>query len=243
VSPAGVHHFFVPPADLRDGTVVIKGAEAHHAARVLRVRAGEAISVADGTGRVVEAVVREVGETVVADVTGATVVERPVPALTLCQAVPKGDRMDGVVAKAVEIGVARVVPFLAERSIVRWDATKRRRARERWAALARSAAKQARSPHLTEIDEVVEGLPTGMGGTVVALHEGASTRLREALPAEPPVALTVVVGPEGGLTPAEVDRLRADGSALVTLGGRILRSDTAGLVAATIVGHTYGTLG
>lgn len=238
----GRHHFFVPPEDTHDGVVEIKGSEAHHAGRVLRLRAGESITVADGSGRVLEAVVTDVGRVVRADVTTTTLVTPPRPSLTLYQAVPKGDRMDDVVSKAVEIGVRRIVPFLAERTVVRWDERKRQKARERWTAVARAAAKQSRSSYLTSIGDVCDGLRVEETAPVVGLHEGASTRLREALPSEPPDELVVVVGPEGGLSPVEVEHLRSRGATLATLGDRILRTETAGLVAAAIIGYAYGNL-
>ena len=242
---AGAHHFFVSPSDVRDGVVELTGAEAHHAARVLRVRVGEAITVADGSGLVLEAVVTEVGDVVRADVQTSREKVAPKPSVTLYQAVAKGERMDDVVSRAVEIGVRRVVPFVAERTIVRWDEGKRRKARERWTTIARSAAKQCRSPHLTDLEELRDGPEDALneGAPVVALHERAATRLRDALPQTAPEEIVVVVGPEGGLAPSEVRVLEDGGASVVTLGDRILRTETAGLVAAAIIGYAYGSLG
>ncbi len=240
-----MHHFFVAPDDTREDSVVIRGDEAHHATRVLRLRPGEAISVADGSGRVIEGVVTDVGDVVWADVRSVRVVEAARPTLALFQAVPKGDRMDDVVTKAVEIGVDEIVPFVAERTIVRWDEPKRRRAHERWTSVARSAAKQCRSARLTTIGDLRDGAGDAFerGAAVLVLHEGTETPLRDALPSEPPESLVVVVGPEGGLSSSEVESLEADGASVVSLGDRILRTETAGLVAATIIRYVYGSLG
>jgi 16S rRNA (uracil1498-N3)-methyltransferase len=170
---------------------------------------------------------------------------RPKPAVILYQAVMKGDRMDDVITKAVELGVARVVPFVAERTVVRWDESKRRKSRERWTAIARSAAKQCRSPHLTTVGDVLSGPDDAAkeAAPVFVLHEGGSTRLREALPSAAPDEVVVVIGPEGGLAASEVELLREGGAAVVTLGERILRTETAGVVAAAIIGYAYGSIG
>jgi 16S rRNA (uracil1498-N3)-methyltransferase len=241
----GAHHFFVAPGDVHDGSVVIGGDEARHAARVLRVRPGEAVTVADGSGRVLEGVVAEVGEVVRAEVRSIRETEIPKPHIVLCQAVAKGDRMDDVVTKAVEIGVGEIVPFIAERTVVRWDASKRSRACERWTAVARAAAKQCRSPRLTAVGNVRDGVPDAFdsGSIVLVLHEGAERPMRETLPDAAPDQVVLIVGPEGGLSPAEVQTLTRRGGSAVTLGDRILRTETAGLVAATIIRYTYGSLG
>lgn len=240
-----VHHFFVAPSDVHDGTVELRGDEGHHAAHVLRVRNGEAISVADGTGRVFDAVVTQIGSVVTAEVRDVREPAPPKPALTLYQAIAKGDRMDDVVEKAVEIGISCVVPFVAGRTVVRWDAAKRTKACERWSAIARAAAKQCRSPWLTTIEPVQdEGhVAAHSGEPVIVLHEGGIRRLRDALPSAPPGTLGIVVGPEGGLTSAEAGRWSGSGAEVVGLGERILRAETAGLVAAAIIRFTYGSLG
>jgi 16S rRNA (uracil1498-N3)-methyltransferase len=241
----GAHHFFVAPDDVHDGRIEMSGAEGRHAARVLRLRPGENITVADGSGRVIEATVTDVGRGVTAEVRKIREAARPKPSLTLYQAVMKGERMDDVITKAVELGVERVVPFVADRTVVRLDSSKRHKSRERWTAVARAAAKQCRSPLLTTIGEILVGpvQAASEGVPVVVLHESASARLREVLPPSAPDALIVVIGPEGGLAPSEVNALRERGAAVATLGERILRTDTAGPIAAAIIGYAYGNLG
>jgi 16S rRNA (uracil1498-N3)-methyltransferase len=241
----GTHHFFTEPDAVAVDTVALSGPEAHHAAKVLRVRAGERITVADGTGRVVEAVVTKVGDVVRGSVTKVHHASRPVPELVLCQAIARADRMDEMIRRAAEMGVMKVIPFIAERTIVRWNEAKRDRNRERWEALTLSAAKQSRSPWITKVDHVASDV-SEVASTVdsaVVLHEGAATRLRDVLPAHPPATLGVVIGPEGGLSPNEVETLRTAGAQVVTLGDRILRTETAGVAVAAIVGYVYGTLG
>lgn len=236
----GVHHFFTAPDQVRGDVAVLSGDEARHAARVLRVRPGERITISDDAGHVYDAVVRSVGDIVEADVDGVRDALPPRPKITVHQALMKGDRMDDMIERSVEVGVTRVAPFDAERSIVRWDHTRRKRAHERWVAVARSAAKQSRSPWLVRIDPVSDRTPEV---AALVLHEEATTRLRDVLPAEVPEDLHLVIGPEGGLSAGEVERLVSSGATLVSLGERILRTETAAPVAATIIAFTYGSLG
>jgi len=243
--PTGLHHFFVAASDVRDGVVELTGDEARHAARVLRVRPGEAITVADGSGRVIEAVVTEAEAVVRAEVRDIRETAPPKPAVTLYQAIAKGDRMNDLVAQAVEVGVVRFVPFVAQRTIAQWDERKRAKHAARWREIAKAAAKQSRSPYLTAVEDVVDG-PSSLlasGTLTVVLDEASSVRLRDALPSAPPDAMVIAVGPEGGFAPDELGELRTGDAHIVTLGPRILRTGTAGPVAAAIVAYTYGTLG
>lgn len=239
-----MHHFFAPEGSLEGPLVRLAGDEGHHAVRVLRVAPGETISVADGTGGVVEAVVRQAGPDVVqAEVVRSLDRPRPRPEVTLYQAVLRREKMEACVQKAVEVGAGRIVPVLCERSVVRWDDAKRERHRGRWTEIARAAAKQCRSPWLTPVD--LFRRPDEVGGeeVLLALEAGAAGVLRDALPASPPATVGVVVGPEGGLTPDEIAVLEGGGGHAVTLGERILRSETAGPVVVALVGHAYGHLG
>src|SRR5581483_2167787 len=151
------------------------------------------------------------------------------PAITLVQGIAKGDKIDTVVQKAVEVGVRRIVPVVCERTVVRWDERKRSKAVDRWREIARSAAKQCRSAWLTDVDDVRElgdvELPA------VVLDAGARSRLRDVLPVDTPDAITLVIGPEGGLEPGEIDALGSRGAVTACLGPRILRTETAGPVA------------
>jgi 16S rRNA (uracil1498-N3)-methyltransferase len=240
------HHFFVPPEAITGDLVRIAGEEGHHAARVLRVRVGEAITVADDTGRVVDAVVSSVSEGVEAHVLKETIHAEPKPAITLYQALTKGEKFDDVVQRSAEIGVARIVPFVAERSVVKWDAAKRAKAVLRWSAVARAAAKQSRSPRISVVGEIADDVSVAIAGPRPAwvLHEAdGAVPIRRALPEHAPEEAGLVVGPEGGLSDEEIELLRAGGAEIVGLGPRILRTETAGLVAAAIVSFAYGVLG
>lgn len=238
------HHFFVDPEDIAGEVVTLSEPESHHAARSLRVRPGEAISVADGSGRLIEAVVTRIGPRLEAEIAGVREAVVPRPAVCLMQAVAKHDRMDACVQKAVEVGVRRIVPFIAERTVVRWEADKRWRVVERWRAVSLAAAKQCASPWPVPVDEILDAVPTGqLSGQALVLDVHVSTRLREVLCAQAPEVVTLVVGPEGGLSGRELDALRASGAEIVTLGERILRTETAGPVASALIAYAYGNLG
>lgn len=236
-----MHHFFADPSDIGDGSVALKGDEAHHATRVLRLRPGEQISIADGTGRVFDAVVTKTGDVLEAEIRSESHAEPLLPEIVLYQAVAKGDRMDIAVQKAVEIGVRRIVPFMAERTVVHWDERKRTKAQVRLQEIAKAAAKQCRSPWPTLVaapTDVIE-----VDASTIVLDADAKCRLRDVLPKQTPPTIGLVVGPEGGLSPAEIERATEAGARAATLGDRILRTETAGSIAAALVRFVYGSLG
>lgn len=242
------HHFFVAPSDITNGVLTMTGEEAHHAARVLRLHPGEAITAADDSGRMVHATVRDVGEVVRADVVKEMFIDVPRPQIALFQALTKGEKLDDVVQKGAEIGVRHVVPFVAARSVVRWDDRKRAKAVERWRAIGRASAKQSRSPRLLLVgdvaDDLLTALPLGTGQPVLVLHEGdVGAPLRHVLPDDAPGTMAIAIGPEGGFDDAEIAAVAGAGAQIVRLGPRILRTQTAGVVAASIVLYAYGALG
>ena len=216
-------------------TVVVEGDEAHHAVAVRRLRSGQRVVLTDGLGR---AVVGEVGETgkrrLEVVVTSVTSEPEPSPAVTVVQALPKGDRGELAVEVLTEVGVARVVPWAAARSVAVWKGERAEKGLAKWRATAREAAKQSRrSWH-----PVVEPLATTAEVTdlvaaadlAVVLHEDATEPLAGlVVPAQGSVL--VVVGPEGGIAPEELDALTAAGARSVRLGAEVLRTSTAGVTA------------
>ena len=222
-------------------TVVLDGPEGRHAATVRRMRAGEQLMLCDGAGGLARC------EVVAAhrDFVELRVLLRrrePAPALrvTLAQALLKGDRGELAVELATEAGVDAVLPWQAERAIARWDAGPRgAKALERWRETARQAAKQARRAVVPDVATVVRTAELAdrcLGATVtLVLHESAVESLPSVtLPAAGDVLL--VVGPEGGITDAELAVLTAAGARSVRLGPQVLRASTAGAVALAVVG-------
>ena len=240
--------FFTDPADLTEELAVLRGEEARHATQVLRLTVGEPLRVADGSGRVAEAtaVLLRPGE-VRAQVRALRREPPARPALTVVAGLIKGGRLDLVVQKLTELGVARIAPALCRRSVVAWDARKQAAVRARWTQIALAAAKQARRVRLPEIAPLAplaDQLAAAPRPCLVCWEDaGPSRPLAAALPTATPDALALVVGPEGGLEAAEVAAARAGGAVPVTLGRLVLRSDTAAIAAAAAVAFRYGTLG
>jgi len=208
------------------------------------VRTGERIGIGDGRGRVAWGPVVHVAQSEVAiNVESVTIAEAPSPRLVLVQALAKGDRDELAVQAATELGVDEIVPWQAARSVVVWAGERGERSRRRWEATARAAAKQSRRAHLPEIRPTVDG--AGLARLVRAatmtlvLHEDATEPLTGVvLPEEGEVLL--VVGPEGGLDPAEFDLLGAAGGRAVRLGSEVLRTSTAGPAAVVALAVRSG---
>ncbi|MFY1672632.1 16S rRNA (uracil(1498)-N(3))-methyltransferase [Plantactinospora sp. WMMB334] len=235
----------LPPGDV----VTLDGPEGHHAATVQRLRTGEELLLADGRGGTVAAVVTAVGRgTLTASVTVRRYAEPPDPRLVVVQGIAKGDRAELAVQAMTEVGVDEIVPWAAERSVVQWRGDRGTRARERWVATAREAAKQARRPWLpavagtpqapAEPTRTVARRITGAAAGFL-LHEEAEARLSTAeLPGSGDLVL--VVGPEGGISPAELAALTSAGAVPVRLGPEVLRTSTAGVAALALLATRLG---
>lgn len=233
-------HFFVP--SIEHDPIRLEGDEGYHAARVLRLRPGEAITVSDGRGSVAEGDVASVEpRAITVRVRARRTVPEQRPRIVVLPAVPKSGKLDMVVQKLTEIGVDEIRPWVAERSVVRWDERKRQAHAARWRAIAHEAAKQSRRAWLPSIAEPLD--EPVLPGFIVVLHETADARLEERLPGEPPLEVGVVTGPEGGLTQAEIDRFVASGGVVAGLGPPILRAETAAIVAPILVMGRYHLVG
>lgn len=230
--PASAHLFVATAAHLAD-TMEVGGEDGHHLARVLRLRADETVTVADGSGVWRPYRIRAVaGATVHLEAVGAPQRE-PVPPLRLAVAfaLTKGDKPDLVVQKLTELGADRIVPVLGERSVSRPGPDRAGAAVERWRRIAREAARQCRRAALPVVEDL--GPLTALSG-----HPGLVVAERGGLPAEalgspPGGEILVVVGPEGGLADPEVEALTP--WARLDLGPHILRAETAALAAAAVL--------
>jgi len=216
-------------------TVEITGDEAHHAVAVRRLRVGESVMLTDGLGRVATGLVASTAKRVFS-VEVASVADAPLPepVLTVVQAIPKGNRGELAVELLTEIGVARVVPWAASRSVAVWKGERADKSVERWRSAAREASKQARRPWFAGIDGVattadVEAL-VAAADLALVLHEDATAPLA-GLRVPTVGSVVVVVGPEGGLSDDEVATFEAAGAHAVRLGAEVLRTSTAGVAA------------
>ena len=216
--------------------VLLSGDEARHAATVNRMRVGEHTSIGDGQGLVVTGVVTRVEprELELAVETAVTHPE-PAPPLVLVQALAKGDRDEMAVQTATELGVSGVVPWQAERSISRWAGPKVAKGVERWSSIVREAAKQSIRPFVPTVSGLADlgGLRAlAAENRMLVLEPTASARLTEvSFSAESDVPVLLVVGPEGGISPRELEALAAVGAQVVRLGDEVLRTSSAGPAA------------
>lgn len=232
-------HFLVESAGdaVAGGLVSLTGSEAKHAAVVRRLRVGEAVTVGDGRGVWLTGVAEEVSPSRVDVRIAERVDHEPAsPRLVLVQALAKGDRDELAIQAACELGVDEIVPWQAGRSVSRWEGPKAVKGRERWATIVREAAKQA---HRTWVPEVAAPESTAQLAAraatqrVLLLDPTAPTRLSALAPDDRDLVL--VVGPEGGIAPEEVEKLTAAGAERVLLGDTVLRTSTAGPAAIAVL--------
>jgi 16S rRNA (uracil1498-N3)-methyltransferase len=225
--------------DLAGDRLVLTGPEGRHAATVRRLRVGEPVDLVDGRGGRAWCTVAAVGrDTVELDVVRRTADPLPSPRLVLVQALAKGDRGELAVELATEVGVDEIVPWSAQRCVVRWDGERGDKALARWRSTAREAGKQSRRAWASEVTglhstrQVAERVRDAAATFV--LHE-ASAQPLAGLPVPAAGDVVLVVGPEGGLTDEEVAAFTSAGAVAVRLGPSVLRTSTAGAAAAAVV--------
>lgn len=240
------HRLFVDPGQIEGAIVRFNRDQAHRLARVLRLGRGDDIHVLDGAGRralaTVEALEKSGGLARLA--AWEPFDTEPRRRVTLYQAVIKHDRFEWAIQKGTEIGVAAFVPILTDRCVAGAPSAERL---DRWRAIVREAAEQSGRSRLPRVAAPMHiGEVEAAGRPLIVLWEGErERRLRHVLTdfVADPAEVGLVIGPEGGLTPGEVDRLAAKGARVAGLGPRILRAETAGPIAAALVLAAAGDLG
>ena len=242
------NQFYIPRLDDDAARILLEGDEHRHLARSARVRAGETVRLFDGEGRRVLARVEAVGR----DGTVLTVLERDEPEaaglrLVLAQALLPGKKMEFILEKSAEIGIAGFAPVETARSL-RMPAGSPGRKTERWVRIAREATKQSKGTRVTAVEpprRLKDWLAAPGEGRRIFLSERGGTPLRDILSAPAkgggplPAAAVVAVGPTGGWTDGEERDLRAAGFQAASLGRRILKSETAALAAVAIIAHAW----
>lgn len=231
----------IPPV----GDVVsIEGDEGFHAATVRRIRPGERLALSDGAGMWSHCEVESVAKRgLTARVLDREVVPRPVPPVTVVQAIPKSERSELAIELATEAGADEFIPWQASRCVARWEGSRAENGLRRWRAVARSAARQSRRAYIPVVHGPVSGAElaafaaqrVAAGAQVLILHESAERPLADIAVAQAD-SVVLVVGPEGGITDDELSSLAAAGAVAVRLGPTVLRTSTAAAV-------TLGALG
>lgn len=241
-----MHRFFVEPSQIGEKEIVITGPDVNHIRNVLRMRAGEELLAADGQGSEYRCILRELQESAIrAEICRKLSGSAELPSrITLFQGLPKSDKMDLIIQKCVELGVFRIVPVTTKRTVVKLDAKKEESRRKRWTAVSESAAKQSGRGIIPEISgvqsfrEAVE--EAGELDVCLIPYEKAENmaRTREILSGIPAGAsIGVFIGPEGGFEEEEVREAMEAGARPITLGRRILRTETAGMAVLAMLGY------
>ncbi len=242
--------FFIARKDIAGSSGVVAGEEFEHLRRVLRLAPGDAVTLFDDEGGEYAAVIREVSE----DRARVEVLRSYRPEresflkLTLALAVIKGEKMDWAVEKATELGVQAIVPFVSTRTVPKLDAGKRQRRRERWQKIALSAVKQSGRTRVPAVDDVADlsSVVKRAGSDLLKLFfwEQETERTLKQVHASntDASAAILVVGPEGGFSPAEAALAVEHGFQPVHLGRRVLRAETAAIVTVTLAQFLWGDL-
>lgn len=242
--------FYVDAVPEAGGIAVVDGDEGFHAATVRRIRPGEELDLSDGAGTLAHCVIEDAAKgRLTARVLSVAEFPAAVPTVTVVQALPKSERSELAIELATEAGADAFVAWQSERCVARWDgAAKVEKGLRRWSAVARSAARQSRRPYVPSVSgpmstaELVESIGAargersdGMGHATLVLHESAEVALRDVI-SPSTEAVTLIVGPEGGITDGEVAALVAAGAVAVRLGPSVLRTSTAAAVALGALG-------
>jgi len=220
-------------------TVVLDGPEAHHAAHVVRLRSGESVDVVDGRGRRIEGTVAEAGRSHVSIAVLSVIDEEPsTPRIVVVQALAKGDRGERAVETLTEVGVDVIVPWAAAHAVSQWKGDRAERGVDKWRTAVRAAGKQARRARLPEVRPLADTARlrdiVASASLALVLDENAPDPISQV---EVPVDgdVVVIVGPEGGLAESERDSFAAWGARAVHVGPTIMRTSTAGTVAAGVL--------
>ena len=241
-----MHRFFAEPDQIGEKEIVITGADVNHIRNVLRMRADEEVLIADGQGAEYRCKLTDLGENEVR----AQILWKLdgnaelASAVTLFQGLPKSDKMDLIVQKCVELGVDRIVPVSTKRAVVKLDAKKEQTRLKRWNTISESAAKQSGRGVIPEVSGVMtfgKALEEAKKLDVLLIPYERAENMAETRRVmgsiQPGQSVGIFIGPEGGFEESEVEEAVAAGAQAITLGKRILRTETAGLAVMAMLGY------
>jgi len=244
-----MQRYFVDPDQIGSRTVTIVGDDVHHIKKVMRFRPGDPIICCDGRGTDYITAIDTLGT----DEVVCRVVERrpsagePRISVTVAQSLPKGDKWEWVLQKGTELGATAFLPFVSARTIVKWDAKKAEKRRERWMRIVKEAAEQAHRGTIPEVMPVVDWQKllsrAASAGCAMIAYEGGGLPIRQVLAEGIHSSFLLIVGPEGGFEEREVKEAEAAGAVPVSLGSRILRTETAAVAMLTAVMYASGEMG
>lgn len=230
--------FYVPKDNVKGKEILVEGEEAHHILDVMRLEEGDEVVVFDGTGKEYQGVIEESNKktkhilVVVESVREKS--PNTLPEITLAQALPKKGKMDYIAEKATELGVSEILPVVTARSIVRPDEKSKVKKVERWRKIAIEASKQCGRMSVPRVGEVtafkeIKDILSSYDMVLMACFSEEALPVKKAISGTRPKKILVLVGPEGGFTPEEIELVREENTKYISLGERVLKSDTAGL--------------
>jgi 16S rRNA (uracil1498-N3)-methyltransferase len=228
--------FHLPPAAWQS-IARLEEEESRHCSQVLRLSAGDDITVFDGCGRSAKAIIRQVSKNTVAIELGEETLDAaPRPMITLAQAVPKGKTMDWIIEKAVELGVSRIIPLVTRYTIVKYDASEAVKKSEKWQKVALEACKQCGQNRMPLVEVPLDGRtflsqPRAGGRIIASLAPGAIPLKQVIDELTTEEEITIMIGPEGDFSTEETQLALDAGYRPATLGSLVLRSETAALYA------------
>jgi len=242
-----MHRFFVKRQSILKDRITLSGEDVQHISKVLRLKCGDRIVLCDGEGTDYIAVI----ESMAKDSIGAIILEKeaakgePDIDTVLYQGIPKSAKMDVIIQKCTEMGIKRIVPVLTSRTVVRLESEKdERKKAERWAKIAEEAAKQSGRGIIPVIgmpvtlDQALRSA-AGLDLVIIPYELEAGIPVKEVLSKIKAGSIGFFIGPEGGFEPFEVEKAKEMGAVPVTLGRRILRTETAGIAVLTSIMYEY----
>lgn len=239
-----MYRFFVEPEQIGETSISITGKDVNHIKNVLRMRIGETVLVSDGSDREYICRVSQLNEDeVVADIEDINGQTRELPIkVTLFQALPKGDKMETVIQKMIELGAYEIVPMSTKRCVVKLDDKKAANKTKRWNAIAESAAKQSKRGIVPQVSQPVTykqalEIAKDMDVLLIPYEEAENMEHTRQVISEiqPGMRVGILIGCEGGFAKEEVELAKACGAKEITLGKRILRTETAGMALMSVL--------
>lgn len=239
-------NFYIEKSAITQNVAIISGEEAQHISRVLRMKKGDGVTLCDGEGMFYDAVLESFDEkTVTAQILSSRIAEtEPTVKITIFQGVPKNPKLETIVQKATELGVVRIVPVDTVRSVAKLDKMNKV---DRLRKIAKEAAKQSKRGIVPEVsaplsfkEAVKEAAKADLA--LIPYEEEREVSLKKALRGKTPETVSVMIGPEGGFEKEEIDLALENGITSVTLGKRILRTETAPLAVASAVLYELGEM-
>ena len=239
--------FFINKEDIKENTIKISGQDAAHISKVLRTEVGETLTLCDGCGTDFFAQVTSVSKEEVSLKIKEVLpcLAEPEISVTLFQGIPKQGKMDYIIEKCTELGISRIVPVATKRSVVKIDDKKSEvKKLERWRKIAAESVKQCgrgRIPEITDVMTFSEAIDfsKSLDLTIAAYECERDTSIKSALAEKKPKTIGVFIGPEGGIDDKEVKMLKDADIQTITLGTRILRTETAGHTVLTAIMYEY----